>query len=641
VAELLLLVTANLLCLVAMYWRRQIAFLQVFPEQMVSILIGFLLGGLASLLKYEELTADVTYGFSGVFFEFLLPAIIFSNAYSVKHKSFFRNLSGILCFTFAGTLISALFIGYGVYFASHAGWIREVHKAASLHKETQLLPHKAGPGGTMPLVDCLILGSLLSAVDPGAVLSVFSVPIDRQVYGLLFGESVLNSAVAIVLYNSFRMYHNVLVTRQDVDVDDVEAGDVKMLFYRFIAITMLSMMVGIGVGLTSALILKHTHLYRSPGKEQAVLFLFAYLSYLLPRQAGLSPVVSLFLCGATMAHYTFYNISRMSQIATVTWFKTIGHVAETFVFVFLGVSVTDVKGNEYRRDLVLALIVLCVLSRFVHIFLLSGIINAAKFLMSFVNLGFDQINYRRHNQEEDERISLQGMHGQKNGATTLDEMPPERKHPVYISWQAQFFISWSGLRGAVAFALALHAPVLNQEGEMVTTTVAVVLFTYVVLGSTAQTLASRLGLIALDGQDHVIFHEMQREKLIQSLPRLRSPSAIMRYGSSPDPTSFARPHLEKYGSMSSNLSGKDAAGSSFALVSSNGEYGTFTKAWKHFDNDYMKPIFGGSMRRVTSPTLQETGTMTTTVALNGATRQASLEDLAIDEEEQNGNQMVL
>jgi NhaP-type Na+/H+ or K+/H+ antiporter len=62
----------------------------------------------------------------------------------------------------------------------------------------------------------LIFGALVSATDPVATISVltnlFNVqPTDNQsplLYDLIFGESVLNDAVASVLFTSFSAYAN-------------------------------------------------------------------------------------------------------------------------------------------------------------------------------------------------------------------------------------------------------------------------------------------------------------------------------------------------------------------------------------------------------------------------------------------------
>lgn len=55
-------------------------------------------------------------------------------------------------------------------------------------------------GSTFTFIDCLLFGALISATDPVTVLAIFSdLHVDVNLYALVFGESVLNDAVAIVL----------------------------------------------------------------------------------------------------------------------------------------------------------------------------------------------------------------------------------------------------------------------------------------------------------------------------------------------------------------------------------------------------------------------------------------------------------
>ena len=52
----------------------------------------------------------------------------------------------------------------------------------------------------MTAVESFAFGSLISAVDPVATLAIFSaLDVDPILYMLVFGESILNDAVAIVL----------------------------------------------------------------------------------------------------------------------------------------------------------------------------------------------------------------------------------------------------------------------------------------------------------------------------------------------------------------------------------------------------------------------------------------------------------
>lgn len=51
------------------------------------------------------------------------------------------------------------------------------------------------------IIPSLLFGSLISATDPVTVLAIFhDLHVDFDLYSLVFGESVMNDAVAIVLF---------------------------------------------------------------------------------------------------------------------------------------------------------------------------------------------------------------------------------------------------------------------------------------------------------------------------------------------------------------------------------------------------------------------------------------------------------
>ncbi len=55
----------------------------------------------------------------------------------------------------------------------------------------------------MPLLYNMAFGAIISATDPVAIIAVFSsLGVNKDLYMNVFGESVLNDAVAMVLYNT-------------------------------------------------------------------------------------------------------------------------------------------------------------------------------------------------------------------------------------------------------------------------------------------------------------------------------------------------------------------------------------------------------------------------------------------------------
>lgn len=61
----------------------------------------------------------------------------------------------------------------------------------------QLIPH---PSDSFTFLDTLYFGALISPTDPLTIISIFNdLHVDVNLYALVFGESVLNDAVAIVL----------------------------------------------------------------------------------------------------------------------------------------------------------------------------------------------------------------------------------------------------------------------------------------------------------------------------------------------------------------------------------------------------------------------------------------------------------
>ena len=79
------------------------------------------------------------------------------------------------------------------------------YSAATYHPQNSILVYIWSMLGLesldLGLIECLVFGSTLSATDPVTILAIFNqYKVDPKLYSIIFGESLLNDAVSIVMY---------------------------------------------------------------------------------------------------------------------------------------------------------------------------------------------------------------------------------------------------------------------------------------------------------------------------------------------------------------------------------------------------------------------------------------------------------
>ena len=72
--------------------------------------------------------------------------------------------------------------------------------------------------------------------------------------------------------------------------------------------------------------------------ECSMIFLFAYMSYVVSELLELSGIIALLTCGLIMAHYTWFNLSRQGRHSSSVVFQFISYLAEGFIFAYLGLT---------------------------------------------------------------------------------------------------------------------------------------------------------------------------------------------------------------------------------------------------------------------------------------------------------------
>ncbi|KAJ7270657.1 Sodium/hydrogen exchanger family-domain-containing protein [Mycena haematopus] len=389
-------------------------------ETGVSILAGMTVGLIVRLAPGTAIREMLTFKHT-LFFNLLLPPIILNSGYELKQENFFRNFGSILTFAFLGTFISAVGVGILVYVYSFLG-------LESLD---------------LGLVECLKFGSTLSATDPVTILAIFNqYKVDPKLYTVIFGESLLNDAVSIVMYETLTKFHGL----EEIYVSSIFKG-----IGMFLASFSVSMALGVAFGLGMSLLLKHSHLNLYPSIESCLVALCAYTCYFFSNGLTMSGIVSLLFCGITLKHYAYHTMSRRTQRTTKYIFSTLAQLSENFIFIYLGMSLftsppTEERVTSYVKPLFIVITTVAVIfTRYAAVFPLAEAINF----------------FHRH------------VRGQR-----AEELPH--------SYQMMLF--WAGLRGAVGVALAAGFTGRNAQTLRMTVLVVVVLTVLLFGGTTARML---------------------------------------------------------------------------------------------------------------------------------------------------------
>ncbi|KAJ1198357.1 hypothetical protein NDU88_002198 [Pleurodeles waltl] len=275
-----------------------------------------------------------------VFFNILLPPIIFHAGYRLKRGHFFRNLGSILAYAFFGTLTSCFIIGSIMY-----GCVMVMKVTGTL-------------GGDFYFTDCLFFGAIVSATDPVTVLAIFhELQVDVELYALLFGESVLNDAVAIVLSSSIVAYQPAGENSQSLDVS--------------------AMFKSIGIFLVSH-VTKFTKLQEFPLLETGLFFLMSWSTFLLAEACGFTGVVAVLFCGITQAHYTYNNLSPDSQRRTKQLFELLNFLAENFIFSYMGLALFTFQNHVFNPIFIVGAFLAVFLGRAANIYPLSFLLNLGR-----------------------------------------------------------------------------------------------------------------------------------------------------------------------------------------------------------------------------------------------------------------------
>jgi sodium/hydrogen exchanger 8 len=362
------------------------------------------------------------------------------------------------------------------------------------------------------LLELLAFGSLISATDTVSVIAVLQQKrVDPHLFYLVFGESALNDAVALVLFNTFAGF-----LRNPEPTDHWKAGVGFLLDFGRQAVG--SPALGIAFGALSALVFKTLNLRKAEFRmlELSLFLICMYLPFMIAECLSLSGIVTIFFAGLSVRRYTAPNVSTETQKVGETIFGLSSFLAETCIFIELGLSIFGFSGSFHWRFCLFALGA-CLVGRAMAIYPLSYAHN---------------VSLREFPSESDlptvaispsDVSSVDGSAGansgngsplRKNQKKKGRRRTPVKRKDKKISVPMAHVLWFAGLRGAVAYACVRDFPDTNGHAdEFVAATMFIILFTVVIMGGGTEYLLEYLGIDMGVDEDAYMFQWRKEREL--------------------------------------------------------------------------------------------------------------------------------
>jgi CPA1 family monovalent cation:H+ antiporter len=286
----------------------------------------------------------------------------------------------------------------------------------------------------IPVASAFVVGAMVSATDPAAVISTFKqLRSPRRLATVVEAESLLNDGTAIVVFA-------IALEALGTPVSLPEGGA------RFLVVVMASSLIGAAIGALAAQVIArvHDHLI-----ELAISVLTAYGTYLVADEIHLSGIIATVVAGVVLGSYgRRLGLSSHTLEALDTVWEFIAFLLTAFVFLLVGFAITVPSLGDALVPIAWGLAAV-VLARALVVY---GLVGGLLALLARAR----------------------------------------RPRPIRGSWLHVLF--WSGLRGAVAVAMALSLPVdFPDRARIEAITFGIVLVTLIVQGTTAELVVRRSG----------------------------------------------------------------------------------------------------------------------------------------------------
>ncbi|MCB9385068.1 MAG: Na+/H+ antiporter [Bryobacterales bacterium] len=418
---ILLLIAASLIAMVTRRLRLPYTIALVFGGFLIDIVDVPLLTGPEGAAHW--LTPEII-------FMVFLPGLLFEAGININVRHLLENLTPIFLVSIFGVIIATIVTGYGIAAAT-----------------------------TIPLGAALVFGALISATDPISVLALFKqLGVSKRLSVLVEGESLFNDGTAVVLFQ-------ILVASAATGDLSIKAG-----IGRFFVVAVGGAAIGLGLGYLASRI---TERIDDPQVEITLTTILAYGSFILAEHFHLSGVIATVAAGLMIGNFgAEIGMSSRTRVALWSFWEYVGFVANSLVFLLIGLEVHILDLIEYWQPILIAILV----------------VLAARALAVY----------------------------------TLVPISDRFSEPIPTPWR--HVMVWGGIHGGVSIALALSlAPDFPQRSLILAMTFGVVAFSIVVQGLTITPLMAKLGVEAgeEDEYDRTRVRQMAAAAALEELERLR------------------------------------------------------------------------------------------------------------------------
>jgi CPA1 family monovalent cation:H+ antiporter len=297
----------------------------------------------------------------------------------------------------------------------------------------------------MPLATAFIVGAVVSATDPVAVVaSMRDAAAPRQLATLVEAESLFNDGTGVLLFT-------IAIASLHASVDPLAE------LSGFVIAIVASLILGAATGFVAS---RLTAIVEDYLLELTLTGLLAYGTYLLADSLGQSGIIATVTAGIILGSYgrRIGMGAKTQQAVDIVW-EFVAFVLTALVFLLIGLTSSFADLGAAAGPITWGIIAI-VAGRIVVVYgLLGGLRQLARTLPTHA--------------------------GRSPEWAQMGKMPFGWLHVVF----------WSGLRGAVAFALALAIPLDVPDRALLQSTIfGIVLFTLLVQGTSARRVIAWAGL---------------------------------------------------------------------------------------------------------------------------------------------------